>query len=250
MLKNGFVIHENNLSLRKYQYMQTDKYLNHTLRNIMQRSVSCSWVKSHRRLLIEIHPYGLLSYTSLLHQTTKVLRQQDIPVISTTLLRDPIDHAISLYNFLCGPESSGKRTDCHPHPKKHTKELLLAHVAHDLQCTQLQHGLHGFPHKEAYKNYSITYEACFHLLTTLFDWVGVTSRQEATIEHMADVLHVSFNRTVPLLKTEFRLKKTAVTRADVLATRSVQNLTSTLFPIDTALFEHFYDEPNTTYLGS
>ena len=111
--------------------------------------------------MLEIHPIAFLPYEFLWLEAKESLRSKGVPVFATGFLRDPIDHAISVYNWCCGPESA------HCGAGQHAPAQLLSAIGENLQCTNIVAGWKGGrPTPESRRHLTLAPFACPRLRGT------------------------------------------------------------------------------------
>ena len=228
---NGFHFFELSLceKCHGFQWVHTERYLNHSFHLLQDSAIKCQWRKiDQRKLYVEMHPYAIRPFVDRLDKLVKTLRKESIPTVSVTMLRDPIDHAISLYNYL---------------PRKHTHSAknMMSTMAFNLQCNQV---LHGYNYSYSNANES----QCIFILMRYFDWVGVTSRINETLKFVEGALNVPFScGLIPPHKnagdkiTYPAQYPSAVTRKELEAIHPKEELIKTRYSIDWALYSHFYN---------
>ena len=139
--------------------------------------------------LLEVHPIAFLPHEALWLDAKESLRSKGVPVFATGFLRDPVDHALSVYNWCCGQESA-QRQNCGLGPRSPAQ--LVSALGKNLQCTNIVEGWHG----QRGTRTSFTVDTCisaFARYRDAMDSVGVTSRLEATIAAVETFLNVSVN---------------------------------------------------------
>ena len=146
-----------------------------------------------RWLLLEIHPIAFLPHERLWIEVKESLRAKDVRVAAVGLLRDPVDHMVSVYNWCCGQESMQKQF-CGKGLRGPAQ--MLAAIGRNLQCTNIVAGwMGGRPTSAAHGLNISTCLAVFTRYRDAMDFVGVTARLDETIAALESFFGVSMNRT-------------------------------------------------------